>query len=250
MRFLAIATIGLALALTGCSAGGAASLDGTSWTVTAINGAAPVAGSRPTMTFTGSTVSASTGCNSLSTTYTLNGTAMTVSPQAAITAMACADDLMKQESVFTAALAKVAKMSLTGDTLALQDASGASLFSLAKAVPPAAKPLEGTTWKLDGIRKGEAVSSVVSGSVVTMQITGGKLAGTACNTFRAEVTTSGTQISVGPVASTKMACASEELTTQEQKVLTVLGAATSYEITGSRLTLSSTDGSGLEFTAQ
>lgn len=249
MRFLAIATAGLVLALTGCSAGGSASLDGTSWTVTAINGAVPVADSHPTMTFAADKMSASTGCNQLSSGYVANGTGITIS-QGAMTAMACSDELMKQESSFTAALAKVTRFTLNGDSLLLQDASGASLLTLAKAVAPAAKPLEGTTWQLSGVRSGQTVSSVVAGSSVTMQITGGKLSGRACNTFRADVTTSGTTITVGPVASTKMACPSEDLTTQEQKVLTLLGAATSYRITGSQLQLSSADGSGLEFTAQ
>jgi len=249
MRFFTLLAVGL-LALTGCATGASNSLAGTSWNVTAVNGTAPVAGSQPTMTFTGDKVSVSTGCNSLSTGYTLNGTAMTISPNGAMTAMACADDLMKQESAVTAALGKVSKMSLTGDTLSLQDASGASMFTLTKAVAPAAKPLEGTTWQLSGVRSGQSTSSVVAGSSVTLQITGGKLSGKACNTFRADVTTSGTTITVGPVASTKMACPSEELNTQEQKVLTLLGAATSYQITGSQLQLSSADGSGLDFTAQ
>lgn len=249
MRFVTLLAAGL-LALTGCATGASNSLADTSWNVTAINGTAPVAGSRPTMTFTGDKVSISTGCNTLNTGYTLSGTAMTFSPNGAMTAMGCLDELGKQESAFTAALAKVTKMSLTGDTLALQDASGASLFTLAKAVPPVAKPLEGTTWQLSGVRNGQATSSVVAGSSVTMQISDGRLSGKACNTFRADVTTSGTTITVGPVASTKMACPSEELTTQEQKVLTLLGAANSYQITGSQLQLSSADGSGLDFTAQ
>ena len=249
MRLLVLLAVGL-LALTGCATGASSSLSGTSWNLTAINGSAPAAGSRPTMTFTDDKVSVSTGCNSLNTAYTLNGTAMTFSPNGAMTAMACADDLMKQESAITAALAKVTKMSLSGDSLALQDASGASLFTLTKAVAPATKPLEGTAWKLDSIRTGQTTSSVVTGSTVTMQISDGALTGKACNSFRGPISVDGDTVKVGALASTKMACPSEDESRQEQTVLDLLTKATSYQITGSRLELRDGGDNALEFTAQ
>jgi len=182
MRFFTLLTVGL-LTLSACAFGGSNALADTSWTITTINGSAPVPGSQPTMSFTGDKMSAGTGCNSMGAGYTLNGTAITISG-GAMTAMACADDLMKQESAFTAALAKVTTMSLTGDTLLLKDAAGQTLFALARAVPATPKPLEGTTWRLDAIRTGQTASSVVAGTVVTMQIGGGTLSGKACNTFR------------------------------------------------------------------
>jgi heat shock protein HslJ len=247
MRFFTLMT-GLLLALTACATGAAASLDGTTWDITEINGTAPVAGSHPTMTFTGDRVGVATGCNSMSAGYTLNGTAITISG-GAMTAMACADDLMTQESKLTAALAKVTKLSLSGDTMQLQDASGQTLVTLTKAAPATPKPLEQTTWQLESIRTGQSVSSVVSGTTVTMQISGGKLSGKACNTFRANVTVEGDNITVGPVMSTKMACPTEDENKQEMQVLDLLGKATSLKIEGSHLQLSTGDGDGLGFTA-
>ena len=247
MRFVAMMT-GLLLALTACSSGAPTSLAGTAWEITGINGTAPVAGSHPTMTFTGDQVSVATGCNRMSAGYTLNGTSIKIAP-GAMTAMACADDLMKQESSIAAALAKVTKLSLTGETMQLQDASGQALVNLAKAVPPTPKPLEGTTWQLESITTGQATSSVVNGTTVTMQISGGKLSGKACNTFRADVTVDGEKITVGPVMSTKMACPTEGESSQEMKVLDLLGRSTSLKITGSQLRLFTSDGNELGFIA-
>lgn len=247
MRFFTLMT-GLVLALTACATGATASLDGTTWDITGINGTAPVAGSHPTMTFAGDRVGVATGCNQMSAGYTLNGTSITISG-GAMTAMACSDELMKQESSIAAALAKVTKLTVSGDTMQLQDASGQTLVALAKAVPPSPKPLEGTNWKLDSITTGQAVSSVVSGTTVTMQISGGKLSGKACNTFRADVTVDGEKLTVGPVMSTKMACPTEDENKQEMQVLDLLGKATSLKIEGSRLQLTTSDGNGLGFIA-
>jgi len=247
MKFLTVLAVGL-LTLTACAVGGPNALAGTSWTVTTINGAAPVPGSHPTMSFTGDQLALATGCNSGSAGYTLNGTAMTIS-NGAMTAMGCADDLMNQESAFTASLAKVTRMSLTGDTLALQDASGQNLFTLTKATPAAAKPLEGTTWRLEAIRTGDTASSVVGGTVVTMQISAGTLSGKACNTFRGQITIDGDAVKIGPLASTKMACPSDDENRQEQTVLDRLAKATNYQITGSQLQLSDGTDNALEFTA-
>lgn len=250
MRIFTLITVGLLLTLTACATpgGASASLDGTSWDVTAINGVAPVAGA-PTMAFTGDTMSGTTGCNSFSAGYTLNGSSITFGPGAQ-TAMACTDDLMKQEDAFNSALAKVAKLTVDGTTMQLQDASGQSLFTLAKAVPETPRPLQGTTWQLDTIRTGETASSVVADSPVTMQISSGTLSGKACNTFRADVTIDGDSVTVGPIASTRMACLNEDLTKQETTVLAILGKVTSMKITGARLQLSTGDGDGLDFTAQ
>ena len=247
-RLLALA--GLLLSLAGCAvpAGPVASLDGTSWTVTAISGAAPAPGSRPSMSFTAETMSGTTGCNSLTAGYTLQGSAITFST-GAMTAMACAEELMRQESSYTAALAKVTKLAGDGSTMQLQDAAGQTLFALAKTPPATPRPLAGTTWQLESIRTGQTAASVISGSSVTIQINDATLSGRACNTFRAAITIDDASITVGPVTSTKMACLSDPETTQEQTVLGLLSTVTSIRITGEQLQLTGAGG-GLDFTAQ
>jgi heat shock protein HslJ len=252
-------TIGMLFALTACTtpspaapttpAGTPTSLDGTAWNVTAINGSAPVAGARqPSMSFTKDTTSGTTGCNYFSAGYTLNGSALTFTP-GPLTAMACSDDVMKQEAAFISALTKVARLAGDDSAMQLQDAAGQTLFTLAKAVAASAKPLEGTTWQLETIRTDDTAASVVAGSSVTMQINDGKLSGKACNNFNATVTIDGESITVGPVASTRMACLSDDLTKQEHTFLGLLGKTTGFTVLGDQLELSAENGS-LFFRAQ
>lgn len=253
MRQIGLA-LGVLLALTGCAgnpsgpASPGTSLAGTSWTITRIGETTPVAGSTPTMVFTADHASGITGCNYYSGEYSLTGSRLTVS-STTMTAMACAPALMEQESAFTAALGKVAGFTLAGETLSLTDASGATVLTLAAAVDPPQRPLVGTDWQLATIRTGATASSVVAGSSVELKIADGKLVGTACNTFRAKVTIDGASITVGPVASTRMACQPKEVGVQERKVLALLGAATSWKVTGLTLDLSTPNGDGLEFRA-
>ncbi len=128
----------------------------------------------------------------------------------------------------------------------LVDADGNVVLALAKIVD---QPLEGTTWTLTGIISGETVASPVAESTVTLTISDGKLSGKACNSFHGSVSAADGSFTAGPLASTRMACTSEELTKQETTVLTTLQAATGYTITGNELTISADDGTGLVFTA-
>jgi heat shock protein HslJ len=248
-------TVGLmatlaASTLTACAAatpaGPAPQLAGTNWSVTAINGKPTIAGHPPTMTFTADQVSGTTGCNSFSAGYTLNGAALIIKP-AAQTAMACEDAaVMTQEQSFGTALATVAAVRTAGTGLELVDPGQKVVFALAAV---ANKPLEGTTWQLSAIIAKAATASPVAGSTVTLGVSGDQLSGKACNTFRGQVTIDGTNFRAGPLMSTKMACANPEENAQETAVLTGIEAATSYGIVGDTLTLKAADGTGLEFRA-
>lgn len=251
MRLFSLIPVSLLLVLAACTspAGAPTSLNGTNWDVTAINGTAPVAGARqPSMSFTGDTMSGTTGCNYFSAGYTLNGSSLSFTPGPQ-TAMACSDDVMKQEDAFNSALTKVATFAGDDTAMQLQDAAGKTLFTLTKAAAASAKPLEGTTWQLESIRTGEVAASAVAGSSVTMRLSEGKLSGKACNNFNATVTIDGESIAVGPIASTRMACLNDELTKQEHTVLDMLGKASGFHIIGAQLEVSSTGGS-LFFRAQ
>lgn len=248
-----ILSVGLVALLAACSSGTPAvpaagpTLEGTSWTVTQLNGSATLAKSRPTMKFADGRVGGTTGCNSWGTSFTQNGTSVTLGGQIAMTAMACTDDaVMAQEANVSKALPTIASVRTAGTDAELLDASGQVVFTLA---PVENKPLEGTTWQLNGLVAKEAVTSTVAGSEVTMTISGGSLSGKACNTFRGTVTAADGTFKAGPLMSTKMACTSDELTAQEAAVLANLAAATKYAIEGDTLTLSGDDGTGLVFTA-
>nr|WP_300141498.1 META domain-containing protein [Propionicimonas sp.] len=242
-------SVGLVALLAACTsttpaapAPAAPTLDGTSWTVTALNGAAPLAGHEPTMEFAGAQVAGSASCNRYNAGFTQDQTRVTITP-GILTQMACAEDVMTQEHAFTVALTQVAGVRETGAGVELVDASAKAVLTLARVVD---KPLEGTDWELNGLVTGDAVESVPG--LVTMKIADGELTGKACNTFRGEVTAADGAFRAGPLASTKMICQQAGLSDLETTVLKTLQAATSYAIKGNTLTISA-DGSGLVFTA-
>ncbi len=223
----------------------APTLDGTSWTVTQLNGTAVLAGHEPTMEFSGKSVAGTASCNRYNAAFTQDGSAVTITP-GIMTQMACADDVMSQEHAFTLALATVTGVRATDTGAELVDGSAKAVLTLAKAHD---KPLQGTSWTLSGIISADTVSSPVAGSTVTLTIADGTLSGKACNTFNGSVTAANGTFKAGPLMSTKVACASEDLTKQETTVLKTLQAATTYTIKGNDLTLRAEDGSGLVFTA-
>jgi len=87
--------------------------------------------------------------------------------------------------------------------------------------------LPGTSWvlvDLDGTAPvGETPPTIAFDDQGTVTGTGG------CNTFNGEVTIDGSDMSVGPLASTQMAC-EEDISTQEAAFFTALQDVTSYTV--------------------
>jgi heat shock protein HslJ len=251
-------SVGLLAVLTACASVTPAApsapaaplaLEGTSWVVTSIRGAATLADAQPTMQFADGKVAGLASCNRYFASFAQKDATLTFG-QAGMTMMMCTRaEVMTQEQAFSAALPAVAAARTTAAGLDLTDSAGTALLALAPAPKIADKPLEGTAWKLSGIVANEAVSSPVAGSTVTMTINDGTLSGKACNTFRGTVTAANGTFAAGPLMSTKMACTSAGLTAQETAVLANLQAATGYAIAGDTLTLSGAGGTGLVFTA-
>ena len=141
------------------------------------------------------------------------------------------------ESAYLGNLAKTASYTLASDTLTLLDASGAKLlvFGAAKA-----GGLTGVTWHAIAYNNGkQAVQSVAAGSDPTAVFAAdGTVSGNAtCNTYNGPVKIEGSLIKIGPLMSTKMACASDELNAQEAAFLAALQATETYDIRGNRLEL-------------
>jgi putative lipoprotein len=80
-----------------------ASLAGTSWRASSVDGAAPVAGREPTIAFTEDRISGTTGCNQYFGGYTYDDGTIGFSP-IGMTMMACDDAVGDVESAFTKAL--------------------------------------------------------------------------------------------------------------------------------------------------
>ena len=106
-----------------------AGLEGTSWTATGVNnGQGGVSSTDLTSAisaaFAGGALSGNSGCNQYNGTYVTSGSDGLTITDVATTRKACADDVMTLESQYTAALAKVATYSISGNTLTLRDAGG------------------------------------------------------------------------------------------------------------------------------
>jgi len=140
---------------------------------------------------------------------------------------------------------------LDGDQLRLT--SGATVVELVdRTTADPDRPLEDTVWQLDSIVAGDAVSSVPGETPTTLTIVGGniEIADTGCNGGggTAEIDAAASELTVGPLIWTMMACG-EPSATIEQAFNDVLEGTIAYEIEAGTLTLSHPDGQGLMFKA-
>jgi heat shock protein HslJ len=213
----------------------AASLEGSTWTL--VGGAldAPIGEVAVTARFEEGTVLGTSGCNSYTTTYELDGASLTIAPEIAGTQRACPDAETAVEVAYLEALPTVASYAIEGSTLSLIDADGSSLLDF--EVTDAAQAILGD-WTVTSFYTGDAVSSPVGDVTLTATFGPSTVTGDAgCNTFNGAYTLDGESIEIGPLASTRVACPTEELQQQEDAYLAALQLATSYEITGDRLDL-------------
>ena len=242
LRILALAATG-ALAITGCNAIGAAQggqLEGVTWRlatyVSAGTSVSVPAAVGATATFAGGQVSGSNGCNSYGGPYVASGSTLTVGPLAS-TLMGCGPVQSAIESAFMSAFQDAGSYTATNTELTVYDTSGAQTLVFS---PQAAISLVGTPWNVVSYNNGnEATVSLIADSTITLQFAAeGNLTGNAtCNDYNGSYTTDGDAVSVGPLATTRMACQSDELNAQETQYLAALQNAATYDITNGTLTI-------------
>ncbi len=253
-----VLTVGVALAACGddnsssentsgpAQARSATGLADTSWDLSVYTSSSgdsvDAASSSPAnLAFTSDAVSGSTGCNQFTGTYTSDGSALTVT-LGPMTQKACTDDeVQAQETAVLAQLAAVTSYTIDGTQLTLKDENDATVLVYSAG----ATTLEGTSWTATGVNNGK--DAVVS-TAETEQLTAtfgadGALSGSGgCNEFTAEYTVSGSDgLTIGPIAATRKIC-SDEIMQAEDSYFAVLGATTTYSISGSTLTLRNADG--------
>jgi heat shock protein HslJ len=114
--------------LSGCGGEPASLLQGAEWTVDEFDGKAPVQDSKITLNFgADGSLSGSTSCNRLATSYTLTGEGLAIA-QGAGTMMACDAPIMEQEQAFLALLAGVNGFGVAEDgALLLKTADGRTI---------------------------------------------------------------------------------------------------------------------------
>lgn len=248
-RTLAAAAAGLLLAACDWLPVGGPDLDGA-WVLGSgtYDGAAIelVEGSRVTMTIEGDEIGGTAACNHYGGTFELDGTTISIGALS-MTEMACEEPLMAIEAAFMAAVADVDTVARSAGTLTFRGPATVLEFELLPPIEDAA--IVGTTWMLDSIISGDAVSSVM-GERATLELgDDGTIAGsTGCRSFSGAYVISGDEIQVPQLVTDDRAC-TNDLAAQDDHVLAVIGDGFTATVAGTRLTLM--DGTdGLGYTAE
>ena len=132
----------------------ATALAGRTFVSTAVEGYQLVDGTEIALTFDGSNIGAAGGCNQMGSTWSLEGAVLVV-PELAMTAMACEPAaLMDQDTWLAAVLTSRPTVALDGDTLTLT-AEGTLVTLVDRETADPDRPLEGTTWNLEGVVAGD-----------------------------------------------------------------------------------------------
>jgi heat shock protein HslJ len=156
--------------------------------------------------------------------------------------MACAQEIMDQENAYLKALGEVKTFSVNGEQLNLNDANNKNLL----VYKAQSQDLAGTSWEVTGYNNGkQAVTSVLAGVTLTAEFgRDGALSGNSgCNSYNGPYTVTGDQIKIGPLASTRKACADPAgVMDQEAQYLAALESAATYRIEGAALELRTKDG--------
>ena len=189
---------------------------------------------RVTANFDGARLSGSGGCNNYSASYSLNGSKMTIGPVAG-TLIACPPPASNVETAYFERLPQVRSYAISGRTLTLTTSTkGADLVYRALREGEA---LNGD-WEATSFFRPGAITSVILGSTITATFDNGKLSGNAgCNTYNATYEVDGTKIAIGPIATTRRACADALVATQETEYLAALELARTYSLGANGLTL-------------
>jgi heat shock protein HslJ len=223
-------------------------LAGTSWIVTGYNNGKQAVvsvalGTELTANFgADGMLTGSAGCNNYTAGYQADGNKISIAP-AATTGKACEQAVMEQEAQYLAALATAATYRIDGNKLELRTAAGALAATFQKAAA-GSEALPGSSWIVTGFNNGkQAVVSTMAGTDLTANFgADGSLTGNSgCNTYSAAYTVDGDKISIGPTATTQMAC-EQAVMDQEQQYLAALSTAATYRIDGSKLELRAADG--------
>ena len=216
-----------------------ATLDGRELVVTEVTGHDLVADTTPRVSFDAGRITVQAGCNTMNSTYELEGDQLVVGDMAT-TQMACDEALMAQDQWFADVLGGDPTVSADGTTVTITG-GGATLTLTDRDVVEPDLPLEGTTWTLEGIIADDAVATVPDGVVATIRIVDGEAqVDTSCNSGFASAEVRDDSIVFGPLALTKKACPPEQ-TEVERVMVAMLMGEVSYDVESDVLTLTTGD---------
>jgi heat shock protein HslJ len=203
------------------------------------------AGARATLQLEGARAGGTSFCNSWSSGYTVEGTALRFGEIGA-TEMGCEPEVMTAEAAFLTALATVATAALDGPDLLLTGEDVELRFRLVPPVPAGA--LTGTEWVLDTVLAGELASSTVGRSTLRLADDGTLIGRTACSRLSGRWQRTGDRMVFPELADEPVDCP-EDARGQDAHELAVMGDGVTVTIEEDRLTLLADDGRGLVYRA-
>ena len=218
-----------------------------SFTSTSVGGHDLVAGSTLTLSFEDDQLTASAGCNTMGSAFSLDGGILLWEGEPRSTMMACSDELMAQDTWLTGLLTGGVHASLDGDTLTL--AAQQVTMTLERS---ASTPLTDTVWLLEGTIEDGTTSSLPESDdppSLTIDEAGNASVTTGCNTGSASVVVDEATLTFGVMRLTKMACTDDPAAAVEAAITAVLVGQVDYTVDGDALTI--TNGTaGLSFRAR
>lgn len=215
---------------------GAGTIAGTHWQLTELDGKPLVKDSVVTASFADDgVVTGSGGCNRFRAAYTVSENTIKIDEAIGATMMACAEDVMAQETAFFATLSTAGSFTMTAEVLTLANADGTEVAKFAVQ----SQELAGTQWKFVSYNNGkEAVVIVLEGTEATLSFADDKtVSGSGgCNRITGGFTAADGQIKFDQLAMTAMACPEPEgVMEQEAAVVKALESAATYTIEGNQL---------------
>ena len=193
------------------------------------------------------TVSGSSGCNTYNAGVTGETGGFTVSG-ISTTSKACENSVQEQEGGYLDWLSKAYAYSRAGDQLLISTANGVLTYN-STPVRDQRYELQNRTWYLVSVGN---LAAVPGSTVTTFFNTDGQSVNgnTGCNEFNGAYRVEpGNKLTISGFSATSSACASEELTKQEEALIIFLPSAVSYLVIGNEMQIQTVDGSVVNYTA-
>lgn len=202
-----------------------------------------------TLNFDTDRLGGTTGCNSYGAAFTQDGYALSLPEGGPVsTMMFCFEPagLANQETAFFGLLREVTGFTLENDQLTLTGPQGVLVFA-----PAADTPLTDTVWSLAGLAVNDGITSQVGDEAIFITFSGDQANGSAgCNRFFGPFSLADTALSLGALASTRMAC-EDSVNAREAEFLSALANVAGYSLNRTSLTLLNAEGAVVaQFTAQ
>ncbi len=244
------AVVCAALVWAGCGGGASGTdpkaLEGVEWTlVESSMSSVDLGAAGMTANFDGEKVYGFSGVNQYGGPYTAKDDGTLEIGELASTMMAGPEPLMRAEQAYLELLASCDGYRVEGDTLTLLTGESETLvYAKSEEVT-----LPGSSWNVTSYNNGQGgVTTLVTNSGLTLEFgEDGTVSGSGgVNRYNGPYEVDGAGITIGPVASTKMA-GEPELMEQESAYLEALESSTEWKVVRGQLELRDADGSAMVF---